>query len=144
MRGMIIVALLVLMPMTVFADALATRLAVFDAATLRTMTTTGDVSKVADGDLFTKSIFHTYFGSKGKGKDDVTGDFTWDKKEYRVLVGRRKTKTIYTILLITADQPTQVVAVGEIHRLPLTKEIKDDAKGDPFVVVVRSGNYARH
>jgi hypothetical protein len=26
----------------------------------------------------------------------------------------------------------------------LSKEIKDDPKGDPFVVVVRSGNYLSH
>jgi len=142
MKGRIIAALLVLMPAAVFADAMATCITVFDAATFRDMTATNAIGQVADGDLFTKSIFHDYFGAKGK--DDVSADFTWDGKQYRLLVGRRETKTIYTVLLMTANQPTQVVAVGEIQRLPLPKEIKNDPKGDPFVVVIRSGNYLSH
>ena len=139
MKPQIVALLLMVFPVAVFADAMATCVTVFDAATFRTLTATNAIGQVRDGDLFTKSVFCSFFGSKGQGKDDVSGDYTWDKKQYRLLIGRREGKTIYTVLLITENQSTQIVAVGEI----LSKQTKDDPKGDPFVVVIRGGNYLK-
>lgn len=144
MRRTIMLTLLLLMPAAGFADALATCVAVFDGATYRAVTGGNDVARVTDGDLFTKSIFHGYFGSKEPGTDEVVADFSWQDKQYRLLTRRLERKTIYTILLVRVDKPTQVVAVGEIQRVPLSREVKDDPKTDPFVVVVRTGNYVPH
>ena len=142
MKEKVVAALLMLMPTAVFADAMATAITVFDANTFKAITATHTIGQVADGVLFAKSVFHGYFGAHGK--DDVVADFTWDRKPYRLIIGRREAKMIYTVLLMTANQPAQVVAVGEIQRVPVSKEVKDDPKGDPFVVVVRSGNYLKH
>ena len=141
MRGLMIAVLLVLMPAVVLADAMATCIAVFDAGTYRAITATNNAGKVAEGDLFAKSAFHGYFGSRGQGKDDVSVDFTWDKRQYRLLIGRRETKTIYSIMLTMPNQGPQLVAVGEITK---GAEARADAKGDPFVVVIRDGNYLPH
>ena len=143
MRTKMIAALLMLIPAAVLADAMATCITIFDAETFREMTATNTIDRVADGDLFTKSLLRgCYFG--GKNGDDVATDFKWGGKEYRLLVRRAETKTIYAVLLARTDQPPQVLAVGDIDRVPLSKEVKDNSKGDPFVVVVRSGNYLRH
>jgi hypothetical protein len=144
MRGIIILTFLLLLPGAVFADALATCVAVFDAETYRVVTSSNDVARVAEGDLFSKSVFQTYFSSKGQGKDEVVADFAWQNKQYRLLIRRLERKTIYTILLVSADKPPQVEAVGEIQHVPVSKEIKDDPKADSFVVVVRTGNYLSH
>jgi hypothetical protein len=141
MKELTIVVLLALMPAVVLADAMATCIAVFDAGTYRAITATNSAGKVAEGDLYTKSVFHGYFGSRGQGKDDVSADFTWDKRQYRLLIGRRETKTIYSVTLTMTNQAPKLVAVGEITN---GAEARGDAKGDPFVVVIRDGNYLSH
>ena len=130
----IIVALAVLFaPICVFGDHRATVITVFDDATYKDMVGTNTVTSVSERDLFSKTLLLGYFPTKG---DDVAATFEHKETKYRLLISRSDTRTIYSIA--KDGRIPQVVAVGEISRGDLSKKAP---AGDPFVVVIRGGNY---
>jgi hypothetical protein len=136
MRTIIVALAVFLAPICVFGDHRATVITVFDDATYKEMVGTNTVKSVSERDLFSKTLLRgAYFPTKG---DDVAATFEHKETKYRLLISRSDTRTIYSI----AKDGTipQVVAVGEISRGDLSKKAP---VGDPFVVVIRGGNYLR-
>lgn len=136
MKRVIIVLACSFLTLSALADHPATVITVFDAATYRNMVGDKSAKAISERELFSKTLLRgSYFPAKG---DHVTATFEYKKTQYQLLISRSDTRTIYSI---AEDGTTpRVIAVGEITK---GEQSKRDPTGDPFVVVIRGGNYLR-
>lgn len=124
-----------------FADGLATRIAVLEKSKYDELISKNDAnSKIPEKMLWVNSLWQNYIGDKPDCAQ--SGKFIHNEKTYRIFVTRRNKNFIYSIIDITDEKKEKLVSTGEIE---LNKEVKakiDDE--DPFVVVIRRGNYKLH
>jgi len=137
----IVLALLLFLavPLMGVADGLATGVCVLEMSQYESlMEPIGDITKVPSGDLWAASI-KTHF--MGKAPDKTVGlEFLHDGKTYRLYVTELEGKTLYAVLNITDQAKEILVASGDIAK---GREVKETVAGEPFVVVVRTGNFLR-
>lgn len=126
-------------PLIGLADGLATSVCVLEKVQFdKVVNITGDITKVASGDLWASSL---KTGFMGESPDRTLRlEFSQEGKRFNLHVTELKGKTLYAILNITDKAKETLVASGEIAK---GREVKEAVAGEPFVVVIRTGNFLK-
>jgi hypothetical protein len=127
------------LPLAAFADGLATSICVLEENQFANLVRKeGDITRVAIGDVWNSSLKTHIIG---KAPDKTANlEFAQGGKQFRLWATEMEDKTIYAILNITDKAREILVASGEIAK---GKETKETVIGEPFVVVVRTGNFLK-
>ena len=135
---MLTLILLLAIPYMACADGMATSVCVMDKVQFdKLVQSTGNVAKVDIRVLWSSSL--TTGMSKAPDKV-VKLEFACQGKQFRLHVTELENKTLYAILNVTEKTNERLVASGEI---PKGREVKETVDGEPFVVVVRTGNFLK-
>ena len=145
-----IVGLLTLLAVSLpaVADAPATKMSVLGKAALEKLVQAhGSVEKIPTGELWAAETYGDYL------PDRATVSFRSADKSYQLLVWRQKERLIYSITQNDKGSEPRLVCIGEIgdkedlrseeRFSPIVTAVKKDWNKDPFVVVLRSGNFAK-
>ncbi len=125
-----------LLPLIAIADGLATSICVLDTpAYERLVKEFGDTAKIPT-DVLWKAAVHREFL-----KDSCDTTFKREGESYRLLASRHGTQgqTIYSISQEVEGKASHLVCVGTVG----TNEAKKDLADDPFVVILREGNFLK-
>ena len=128
---------LMLLPSLAFGDALATSICVLTKSEVDSLIKeSGSIRKVATQQLWKQSIYREYIG--GKATSSVSAEFKNGDRSLRLLATRlNKGKVLYSICDVSTPDKEMLVGAGTI----LSGEIKKNTDDEPFVVVLRVGNF---
>ena len=132
-----------LAPGAIYADAMATSVCVIEKPKFEALLKeAGTVDKIPTGKLWPAG-FCGYLQP-----DNINQQFDRDGIRYQLLAARRESGTIYSLSVLPTDKavpdkslPAQLLCVGII---PPGDGVKKDWGADPFVIVLRSGNFLQN
>ena len=133
-------AILFLIPSVAFGDALATSICVLPTATAEELIKeSGSIQKVTTRQLWDSSLYRGFIGYRARST--VSVGFKSADQELRLLATRLKEgKVLYSIRGATASEKDVLIGAGVILS---GQEIKKNTDDEPFVVVLRVGNFLR-
>ena len=129
------------LPAAALADGLATRVCVLEKSRFDNLIKSAEgISKVPNGDLWAASVGTGHLVGKPPNRF-VSFEFSWQGKRFKLHATGLVGKTLYAIVDITDKKNEKLVASGMILA---GQESAENTDGEPFCVVVRSGNFLQH
>ena len=122
---------ILLLPIFALADAGATSICVLDTPTYeKLLKEYGETAKIPTGELWAAAVHRGFI------KESYDSTFKREDHSYRLLAARQGTQVIYSVSE-GEEKLSRLLCVGTVG----LDEAKKDRGSDPYVVVLRTGNF---